>query len=445
MPVKGRLPLLKLTVSRLIRQGVKVVCCGHTEQERDLCLNLGAAFIQVKNDATLGYKWQLCLDHARTKNPDAIMIMGSSDMVQDGWVDTMYKTMNKVDAAMIGTEGIYYLHIEPRNKCKAIWWSGYQNERIGEPVGTGRLISKKALDYLNWKLFDIEKNVGMDWCITQSINSLEGQFKYLNYNHQGMKCLSISTYKWNNLHNFFDEAKEINSKKVNIKEILSLFPEMENIFNENNKSPMPNTKQGIVPYTMNVGGYDQPRKDILCFTDYNRFKSNHRNSRIYLAMPHKFINCEISILVSCEVTVKIPYEQLVKDWLGDADMALFKHPWRDCVHEEIIAAEHRVKQTNDKEELDLLRAQGKHYRKIFFPEHAGHLPETAIIIRRHNALTNAFNEAWWAEMCKWSYRDQCSYPLVYHEFIKVHPEFKVNYIEPDVRVHPYTTIGSHLK
>ena len=194
----------------------------------------------------------------------------------------------------------------------------------------------------------------------------------------------------------------------------------------------------IIPYSVNVGGYDFPRKDnILTFTDYDRFKSNDRNSRIYFILPYKFLDCDISVLISGEISVTIPIERLVHEWLGDADMALFKHPWRDCIHEEIEAAECRIK-TPD--ELKILREQGGYYKKIGIPKHLG-LPETGIVIRRHNRKVIDFCNDWWAEMCRWSYRDQCSFSKVLLD----HPDLKINYIEPDVRVNPYCKInGKHI-
>lgn len=190
-------------------------------------------------------------------------------------------------------------------------------------------------------------------------------------------------------------------------------------------------------YSVNVGNYDPPRKDnIKVFTEYNRFTNNPRNSRIYFILPHKFLNCRISVLISGELHLKVKPEVLVKEWLGDYDIALFKHPWRDCVHEEIVAA---LKVVKLKDELEILKAQGEYYKKIKFPQHIGTLPETAIIIRRHTNLVRDFNNAWWAEMCRWSYRDQVSFPVVLRDF----PKLKVNFITPDVRVHPYTSLGFH--
>ena len=38
---------------------------------------------------------------------------------------------------------------------------------------------------------------------------------------------------------------------------------------------------------------------------------------------------------------------------------------------------------------------------------------------------NAFNEAWWAEICRWSYRDQVSFPYVLSKF----PNLKISFVQ----------------
>ena len=193
----------------------------------------------------------------------------------------------------------------------------------------------------------------------------------------------------------------------------------------------------IIPYTVNVGNYDIPQEGILCFTDYDRFIYPERNARIYSILPHKFMECDVSVFISGAVKVKVPFEQLVEEWLGEYDIAMFRHPWRDCVHQEAIAAEGQIRHDD---ELVILHEQQAHYRLVGIPEHIGTLPETGIMIRRHNRIVKQFCEAWWAEMCRWSYRDQVSFPVVLREF----PELKVNYITPDVRTHPYTELKEHI-
>jgi len=63
-----------------------------------------------------------------------------------------------------------------------------------------------------------------------------------------------------------------------------------------------------------------------------------------------------------------------------------------------------------------------------------------LIIRRHNELVKRFNERWWAEITRWSPRDQVSFPVVRREM----PEVKINTITGDIRKHPYLDFKPHL-
>jgi len=94
---------------------------------------------------------------------------------------------------------------------------------------------------------------------------------------------------------------------------------------------------------------------------------------------------------------------------------------RDCVYQEIEAAQKRVLKYY---ELEKLIEQANYYRSIGFPEHCGTLAGYQPLIRRHNERVKAFNEAWWEEIERFSYRDQCSFPVVLSRF----PELKVNWV-----------------
>jgi hypothetical protein len=64
---------------------------------------------------------------------------------------------------------------------------------------------------------------------------------------------------------------------------------------------------------------------------------------------------------------------------------------------------------NDPFEIEKLKEQRIHYNvtgksqlRVY-----GFQP----LVRRHSKEMAKFNEAWWAEMCRWSYRDQVSFPV----------------------------------
>lgn len=240
IPVKGREPLLYHTVNRLTVKGIDCVCVGHTIGERIICEMAGAEFITVNGrNITLGKKWQMALDAARTHKPDAILYMGSSDWVSDHWCDVLMKDLRD-GYAMSGTRGIYFLDIQPGNNKRMIWWGGYLEDRGNEPIGTGRLFSSEVLEVLNWRLFDVTKDSSIDYCQMLALQSISGMWpdgKLCKFNEsQDIASLSISTYRWNNKHNFHNESKYATAKgldDVRMNTIIrKYFKEAQNLFNE---------------------------------------------------------------------------------------------------------------------------------------------------------------------------------------------------------------------
>lgn len=232
VPVKGRGPLLKLTISRLVSQGCKVICIGSTISEEKICIAAGAEYLHIPENICLGAKWQFGIDHARRYKPESIMIMGSSDMVQDGWVEIMNKELAK-GYAMVGTEGIYFLDIQQGNKKQMVHWIGYANNRKGEPLGTGRMISAKAMDLIDWQLINKSINSSIDYSICQNLLPVEKHFTKLIQNIPNLVSLSISTYKWSNMHNFERECTNPGTYQVDHDAMIrKYFPEMFNLFSE---------------------------------------------------------------------------------------------------------------------------------------------------------------------------------------------------------------------
>jgi hypothetical protein len=237
LPCKGREPLLKQTVIRLLKQCVAVIVAGHTESEHRACN--GAEFLFCAPDMPLGAKWQLCIDVAMDRNPDAILIMGSSDMISDNWIPVLYKEIEN-GYAMVGTSGIHFLDIKQRNRLNLCHWKGYNNYRAGEPIGTGRLISAKALRMMGGIAFDRHINHSLDYSTMEKLDGISQQWgeklvKCIDYTLDStVKCLSISTYRWENKHNFGNMLIDSSTTRMENAHDFAYqyFPEVENLFNE---------------------------------------------------------------------------------------------------------------------------------------------------------------------------------------------------------------------
>jgi len=207
-------------------------------------------------------------------------------------------------------------------------------------------------------------------------------------------------------------------------------------------------KKDIVVYTSVTGDKDTLMEDqetkganFVAFTDkrsdcwdvrkpYDKFKDNRRNSRIAKIMPHLFFDTKYSVYLDGNITLKVPAQQLIDEFLKDKDIAVFRHVGRDCVYDEAQACMALGK--GDKYEL---AEQVRAYAQMGHEEHAG-LCECGVIIRRHTERVATLNEKWWAHYCRFSDRDQMSFPIAF-------PLEEVNQIESSAWRHPYFTFYAH--
>lgn len=136
---------------------------------------------------------------------------------------------------------------------------------------------------------------------------------------------------------------------------------------------------------------------------HNNFTDARRNSRIQKILPHLYCNSEYSIYTDGNIRLLKTPEELVEKYLKDADLAVFKHPNRDCIYDE--ATRCAVKHLDDPE---LIIEQAKYYEDNHFAKHKG-LAECGIILRRHTAKVREFNDCWWSHFCRFSKRDQVSF------------------------------------
>ena len=193
----------------------------------------------------------------------------------------------------------------------------------------------------------------------------------------------------------------------------------------------------IVIYTSITGDKDSSRIDnIRLFTGEGKFIEPVMEAKIYKVLAHQFIEAEYSIWVDGNIKLLISPEQLVEEWMKDEyEIAVFKHPERNCLYDEAK----KIKEIFPPL-IPTINMQMKYYHEQKFPEQNG-FKECGVIIRKHNKKIEKLNNAWWSEICRWTYRDQLSFTYVLSKF----PSLKVNTIEGNVRNHPYFLYNNHLK
>ena len=137
------------------------------------------------------------------------------------------------------------------------------------------------------------------------------------------------------------------------------------------------------------------------------FSDLRREGRMVKWLIHKFIaGYEYSLWIDSNVELRTPVVKLIRKYLLESDIAVFKHKDRNCVYEE---AKDCILQKLD--HCDIIDKQMQKYQSDGYPADNG-LTETTVLLRRHTKQIRQFNEAMWAEICTNSKRDQLCFDYI---------------------------------
>jgi len=206
IPVYGRTSLLPFTIKRLLEKNklFKVICCGDKKEDEIACLESGAEWVQIKN-YPLGNKWNKGFEYAEQFDPDGILFVGSSDWISQNWISDAWKFLENDEYQMVGKKSFLMVDINIlTNKSYYCKWNGYLNtSRTNEPIGTGRLISRKFLQAIKYKPFESSANQSMDYFMYQNCIRRKLKVKLIDDEEDKYMFLSLSTNAWMNKHKFF--------------------------------------------------------------------------------------------------------------------------------------------------------------------------------------------------------------------------------------------------
>lgn len=180
----------------------------------------------------------------------------------------------------------------------------------------------------------------------------------------------------------------------------------------------------IVVYTVILDGYDHLRKmewPGVCLSDgsvklvpkwsVNNNWSSRGNTRVMSRKPkllaHEFFpEAKYSIYLDGNIDLLVSPVTVVEKCLKECDIAVFRHPQRDCIYEEAKACiEYH------KGDPKVIRRQMEDYRKQGYPVHFG-LAACFVLVRRHTSRTEQFNRIWYHEFSKYKQRDQLCFDYV---------------------------------
>lgn len=167
-------------------------------------------------------------------------------------------------------------------------------------------------------------------------------------------------------------------------------------------------------YSAIVGDIDLPRKDnIKCFTDPLKFRDNPRlAAKIYKVLPHLFLDDKWTVWIDGNIELNVSEDWLIKQ-TKPYEIGVFLHGERQCIYKEGLFCVEKGKDNKEQilEQLD-------YYNKKGYPHDNG-LSYCGVIVRKNTAHVQQLCEQWWAHICRFSIRDQISFPPVFYDNIEI--------------------------
>lgn len=104
----------------------------------------------------LSLKWNAAVMTLKQLDFDAVILLGSDDYIDEAFLKFAQENIKDYD--MIGFTDAYY-----EKDGEFYYWSGYDNHREGEPVGAGKIYSRKFLERIGFNLYPKSATVGLDY------------------------------------------------------------------------------------------------------------------------------------------------------------------------------------------------------------------------------------------------------------------------------------------
>ncbi len=141
------------------------------------------------------------------------------------------------------------------------------------------------------------------------------------------------------------------------------------------------------------------------FTIDSKYK-NRRIAKTPKILPELFLpEYDYYFWVDCTHDVVMDPEKIIKEYMKDSDIAVFKHTTRNCIYEEA-----KVLKELNYDYHHNIDNQIQFCRMLEYPENNG-LYELSTFVRKCTENIRTLNLMWWENICRYSSRDQISLPF----------------------------------
>jgi hypothetical protein len=136
----------------------------------------------------LSYKWNMAIRTLKQIDFDAVILLGSDDYIDEAFLQYVETTIPNFD--MIGFKDIYL-----QNDGALYYWSGYTNNRRGEPCGAGKVYSRKFLECIKWNLFNVARDRGLDKISWQRVKQAKAKVHVTTLKQHNLLLVDIKDGK----------------------------------------------------------------------------------------------------------------------------------------------------------------------------------------------------------------------------------------------------------
>lgn len=216
VPVYGRHNVLRLfgngiDVLKYKGYDIDVLAVGSSEVDKMVCNELNFKYVHHRN--ILGEKLNHALNYSRQFTFDAMLMLGSDDLINYAAIDFIIERLKNGDK-FIGFLDCYFYDLL---NAKLIKWNGYgEPKRLGEPIGAWRCFSREMLEEQDWRLWH-DRHTHIDLSMWSKISHLDGVNTY-----KMAPDIMICDMKSDVNVNKFNVMQHMNTENVDV-DLLHLF------------------------------------------------------------------------------------------------------------------------------------------------------------------------------------------------------------------------------
>lgn len=148
--------------------GLDVIALVSDEENKRMAMKNAFKTIVTQNNP-LGLKWQTGVEALRSLDFDYLLIVGSDDITSHKAIRLYERMVEEGGHEYIGFEDAIAMDFRTK---RFRHFKGYTNHRLGESIGANRLVSKKLLEKIDYRVFPTDRHKYMDGVLTKNLKKI---------------------------------------------------------------------------------------------------------------------------------------------------------------------------------------------------------------------------------------------------------------------------------